>query len=191
MEILVVVAIIAIMIAVALPILATHQRAQMVDDSGAQIIDFMRFANQRALSERQVMRFELTPSTDTDQGKLEVIDQNRITAGVGDDEVVRSELLPLKAQTTVNTVNGKFPLPPSPFNFLDPPFAGGKLIIWFNPDGSVTNNADTPQSMTLYFYTPLGGEPDPTFTRAITLFGPTASIRAWRYKADDDSFEEM
>lgn len=192
MELLVVVAIVAIMIGIALPILTAHQRTYLVDDTGALMIDVFRFANQRALSERQVMRVEITPSTGTTQGKIEVIDQEKIAPGTADDKVIRSELLPLNSQTTVNTTANRFKLPPSPFNFLDAPFTSGKMTIRFNPDGSAVNAADTPQSLSLYYFTPdAAGDPDPGFTRAITLFGPTSSVRTWRYDAAADDFVEM
>lgn len=191
-ELLVVLAIIIIMIAVALPILSTAKRTYLVDDTGALIIDVLRYANQRALSERQVMRIELTPSTNTVQGKIEVIDQNKIAAGTSDDEVVRTVLLPLNGQTTVNTTPNRFKLPPVPFNFLDAPFSGGKMTIRFNPDGSAVNATDTPQSLSLYYFTPdAAGNPDKDFTRAITLFGPTSSVKTWRYDVPTDEFAEM
>ena len=192
LELLLVMTIIAIMIAVALPYISAHKRAYQVDDFGAELVDVLRYANQRALSERQVMRVELTPSTDTDRGTIQVIDQNRIAPGTADDEVVRNETLPLKRDTTIVVTSGALPVPPAPFNFLPPPLTGGKVTVSFNPDGSVTDNTDIPRSFSIAFFTPdANGNPNTVDTRSITLFGPTTSIKPWRFDAATNSFVEM
>ena len=62
-ELLVVVAIIAIMIGISIFSLPTAQRSLNVDFAVAQLVDVLRFASQRALAERQMMRVEISPST--------------------------------------------------------------------------------------------------------------------------------
>lgn len=191
-EVLAVVAIIAIMIAIALPTIFSGRRIYAVDDASNQIVDIMQFAQQRALAERQTMRVELVPGTDSTRGTIQVVDQETLAGGVGDDVVIRSELLPENKDVTINVVDGLLPTPPSPFNFQHWPWTSGDLIIRFRPDGTVTNAANDPQSLTLTMYVPISsGVPDLTLTRAITLFGPTGTARSWSYNEAASEFQEV
>jgi prepilin-type N-terminal cleavage/methylation domain-containing protein len=191
-ELLAVMAIMAIMITISLLMLPRNQRALAVDNAGAQLVDVFRFAQQRALSDRQVMRLELTPGTTTVPGTVVVVDENTLGAGTADDTAVRSETLSKNEDTTVATDLAGFQKPASPFNFLPPAFNAGKMTVYFAPDGSVLNASDTPQSFTLVYYTPLSpGVPDPQSTRAITIFGPTGSVRVWRWDVPSGAFTEV
>lgn len=150
------------------------------------------FAQQRALGERQVMRVQLVPGTSTTRGTIQVIHQETLTGGVGDDMVIRNELLPENKDTTINTDPGRFPMPPLPFNFNHWTWPSGQMVIYLMPDGTATNAANTPQSLTLTMYVPLAnGDPDPGLIRAVTLFGPTGSIRSWAYIPTASQFEEV
>lgn len=191
-ELMMVFAIIAIMIAIALPSIFNARQTYAIDDASNQIVDILQFAQQRALGERQVMRVELVPGTSTTRGTIQVIDQNTLTGGVGDDLVIRNELLPENKDTTINTDPGRFPMPPLPFNFNHWTWPSGQLVIFLMPDGTATNAANTPQSLTLTMYVPLAnGDPDPGLIRAVTLFGPTGSIRSWAYIPTTSQFEEV
>lgn len=191
-ELLIVMAIIAIMIGIALFSLQTSQRALAVDNAGAQLVDVLRFAKQRALAERQVMRVEVTPGSGSTPGTIQVIDQETLGAGSTDDFVCRNETLAPNSESTINTNPTAFSRPPAPHNFDAAPFVSGKLTVYFNPDGSVSNNSDTPQSFSLVFFTPIvGTTPDPQSIRAITLFGPTGSVRVWRWEPTTSSFTEV
>lgn len=193
-ELVIVMVIIVIMVGIALFSLPTAQRALAIDNAGSQMVDNIRFAQQRALNERETMRLEITPGTPTTPGTLVIVDQNRISLGVADDTVIRTETLAPNSEATVATDLAGFNPPPSPFDFIAPRYQGGKLTIWFSPEGSVVNNQSPaiPQSFTLVYYTPTpSGPPDPGLTRAITLFGPTGSVRVWRYEPTTSQFEEM
>lgn len=191
-ELLAVVAIIAIMIAIALPSIFTGRRIYAVDDASNQIVDILQFAQQRALSERQTMRVELVPGTSTTRGTIQVVDQETLLAGAGDDVVIRNELLPENKDVTINTATGLLPSPPSPFNFQQWTWPGGMLVIRFRPDGTVTNGANIPQSLTMTMYVPISeGVPDLGLTRAITVFGPTGTARSWFYNQGTSEFQEI
>ena len=191
-ELLLVLAIIAIMIAIALPSIFNARQTYAIDDASNQLVDIMQFAQQRALGERQVMRVELVPGTTGTRGTIQVIDQETLTGGVGDDAVIRNELLPDVADTTINTDPGRFPLPPLPHNFTHWNWPGGRMVIFFMPDGTATNAANTPQSMTLTMFVPLpSGDPDPGLIRAVTLFGPTGSLRSWAFDPVTSQFFEV
>ena len=192
-ELLVVMAILAIMLTVAIFSLPTQKKSLAVDFTSAQVIDLLRFANQRALAERQVMRLEITASTDTTPGQIVVIDQETLAGGTGDDTVIRTETLVPKAEVAIATATSTLNLPPIPFNFNWAQFTSNKLTLYFSPDGLVTNAAGTvPQSMSLLFYTPLpDGKPDPALTRAATIFGPTSSVRPWYFDSNTNNFVEL
>jgi len=191
-ELLAVIAIIAIMIAIALPSIFSGRRIYAVDDASNQLVDILQFAQQRALGERQVMRVEIVPGTSTTRGTIQVIDQNTLTGGVGDDLVIRNELLPENKDTTLNTDPALFPLPPLPFNFNHWTWPSGRMVVFFMPDGLVMNTANVPQSLTLTMYVPLpSGQPDLSLTRAVTMFGPTGSVRSWQFNPATNQFEEI
>jgi len=191
-EVLAVVAIIAIMIAIALPTIVAGRRIYAVDDASNQIVDILQFAQQRALAERQTMRVELVPGTDSTRGTIQVIDQETLGAGAADDVVIRNEVLPENRDVTVNTSVSLLPAPPTPFNFQHWTWPGGNLVIRFRPDGTVTNEMNIPQSLTLTMYVPISsGVPDLGLTRAVTLFGPTGTCRSWSYNQATSKFEEV
>jgi type II secretory pathway pseudopilin PulG len=191
LELLVVVAILIVMIGVALFSLPTAQRALAVDNATDQMVDVLRFAVQRALAERQVMRVEIFPGTPTTPGRMVVIDEQTISGGADDDVTIRSESLAPNSEATVNTNALAFEKPPVPHNFEPAPFVAGKLELFFNPDGSVTNAGDVPQSFSLVLFTPRpDGTPDVGSIRSITLFGPTASVDEWRWDPEADAFAE-
>lgn len=194
-ELLVVVAIIAIMIAISLLSMPSQKRGLAVDAASAQLVDVFRYAQQQALAERHVMRVELTPGTTSVPGTIQVINQMRISLGAADDRIVRNETLPPNSDSTVATTLAGFPMPPTPFNFLAPTFTAGKLTVYFMPDGTAVRNPNedpaVPRSFTLVHYTPISpGVPAPDLVRAITLFGPTASARIWIYNPATSNFQE-
>lgn len=194
-ELLMVMAIIAIMIAMTLPTIFQARRVYAVDDASTQVIDILQFAQQRALAERQIMRVDIVAGTDSTQGTIQVTDQETLVGGAGDDVVIRSELLPDNKEVTLNTNVGLFPLPPRPFNFNHWTWPSGRLRVFFMPDGIVTSDPTAPtllpQSFTLTMYVPISpGVPDTGLTSGITLFGPTGSVRAWGYNPTSGEFEE-
>jgi Tfp pilus assembly protein FimT len=195
LELVAVIAIITIMVAVSVMSLPANQRALAVDNAGAQMVDVLRYAQQKALSDRQMMRVELTPGTSSTPGTIIVVDQNTISLGSADDVTIRSETLASNSDSTVSQTLSGMPYPPSPYNFLVAPFASNTLKIYFSSDGSINAvngaGAATPLSFTLIYFTPLpNGSPDPQSTRAITAFGPTGSIKVWRYDPASSQFKE-
>ncbi len=190
------VAIISIMIGISLLSMPSQRRGLAIDAASAQLVDVFRFAQQQALSERHVIRVELTPGTSSTPGTIQVVNQMRISLGAADDRVIRNETLPANSDSTVATSLAGFPMPPTPFNFLAPTFVAGKLTVFFMPDGTAVRNPNedpaVPRSFTLVHYTPnTSGVPAPDLVRAITLFGPTASARIWTYNAATAKFQEL
>jgi Tfp pilus assembly protein FimT len=181
-EVLIVVVIAAVMIAVALPRFLTFGESYSSSDVSAQVVDALRFANQQALGQRQRMRVEIRPGTAGTPGSILVVDEGKIDDG-SDDEEVRNEPLPTGDELSFAKPSG-VGLVASPFNFTAARYTNGVCTIHFNPIGSASgDDQEVPLSATI-FVSPAGaakGTADADLVRAITLFGPTGSIRAWGY----------
>lgn len=191
-ELLLVVAILAIMLAIAIPSMMTYKENYRTDVIAADIVDVLRFAQQQSLGERQTMRVRIRPGSSGTPGEIEVIDENTITAGAADDEVIRTYSLPDPAEIAIQRPSG-VELPQLPFNFNAITYTSGEYVIYFRPLGSITGaNADVPRSGTIYIAPTgtTGDSPNADLVRAITFFGPTGSVRLWGYLPQSNNFEE-
>src|SRR5689334_22062537 len=81
LEMLVVVGILIIMAAVAMPLITRNRAAYATDDASKQIIDGLRFAAQSAIGDRRVYRVELTAPSGSTPGTMKIVNQNTIAAG--------------------------------------------------------------------------------------------------------------
>lgn len=175
-ELLIVVAIVIILTAAAIFTLAPQSRAYRTDDAAGQVSNFLRDAYQRALAQRQTMTVEI----DRANKMIRIIDENRL--GVGDEIEVRRAKLndeislnqPIVAAGLVNP-------PPAPYTY---PIAVYSNDLWearFRSDGSVVDAAGNSLSGTLFFSLMNMNNSDSDLIRAVTLFGPSGSVRIWRY----------
>ena len=183
LELLVVLAIIVIMVAVTVPSFVKMQRSYATDDAAGQVIDFLRSAYERSLTQRQVMRVRI----DRGAGTVQLIDEES-AASPTDDTVVRSESLTPSSTVTIAKPTSQPDLP-SPYNFTQAAFASNVWEIRFRSDGVAINASGRPQSATLFFYTPRAGTPaatdDTGLVRAVSVFGPTGSIKLWGYTGSE------
>ena len=190
-EMLVVVAVVVIMAAIAVPMFVKNRAAYATDDAARQILDGVRFAAQSAIGDRRVFRLELTAPSGATPGKLEIVNQNTVSNGAADDVVVREEALVDPKLAVLTTSKTLFAPPPSPYDFTPATFSSNKVVLYFNPNGSVTDGGavPTPQSLSLFVYSPNGnGVGEAGLTRAITLFGPTGSVRYWAWDVASGKF---
>lgn len=193
-ELIVVFAIIGIMTAYGIFAFMPHRNLYRTDDQALRILDFMRDASQRALSQRQTMRLEI----DLTVNAIRVVDEEGV--GAADDRVVRQEALESTAQVRVNTAPTGI-VQPNPPNYAPAVYAANVYTlspgnnVWtarFRSDGSVVNaGADnlgtnaTITSATLFIWPPQTADPTaariPQAVRAITIFGGTGGVRLWAY----------
>lgn len=182
--------IILIMVGIGLSTYVSHRRTVQTDLAAEQIVDVMRDAYQRALGGRSTFIFEVQPSTEDAQGRVRILD--------GAENVVREEALPEAHDVAMPHVPDD-EVPSSPFNFECIPASsdnGQSWRVYFRMNGQATDNGAggtiVPQSGTMVFKVlqPDGSvrQEDEGLTRAITLFGPTGSIRYWRWDADNERF---
>lgn len=190
-EVLIVVVIIGILSAIAIPQFAAR-RAHRMAGIPREIVTQIRFARQQALAQRQAFTVRLDFSSATNR-RLVVIDTND---GVSDT----GALLTATADTVVRSVPlGGAGLPSAALAYGIPPTvsaaastlsdgaaisampAGGIVDITFCPDGSVRDGAtNLPVSPALFFYD--SGNPT-TFAYAISVLGAAGRVRAWKYNS--------
>lgn len=175
-ELLVVVALIITMTAITVFTLGHSRRSYRPDDAAAQVVNFLRDAYGRALSQRQTM----SVSIDLDNQTITLIDENRLP--LGDEIVIRRTPLIDQVSLSQPTV-GAAPvgLPPGPYSYPSAVYAGNVWEARFRSDGSVVDTAGNTLSSTLFFSPINLTDNDSNLIRAVTLFGPSGSIRLWRF----------
>lgn len=175
-ELLIVVAIIIILTAAAVFTLSPQRRAYRTDDAAGQVTNFLRDAYQRALSQRQTMRVEI----DRANMLIKIIDENRLP--VGDEfEVRRAKLNDEISLNQPADGAGLLNPPPAPYNYAVAGYSNNQWEARFRSDGSVVDLAGNSLSATLFFSLANMDSSDTNLIRAVTLFGPSGSVRVWRY----------
>jgi type II secretory pathway pseudopilin PulG len=203
LELVVVFLIIGIMIAISVPYLTPRKKAYSTDNLALLVHDMFRRANQRSVAELERTKIRINMSSgvstsgsiSTPPYSIQLVDENDATSTT-DDAAVYTELLPdptsqgnpiLAVPINVGTT-GFTPLPPAPFNFIPMTYPGGVSEVYFNANGSCSDSAGVPLSASIYVFIPTtagGNVPaENTLIRGITLFGPTASSRLWRWSED-------
>ena len=190
-ELLVVAAIIIILSVYAVIALMPHKNAYKTDDQALQILDFMRDAGQRALTNRRTMRLEI----DLTANVIRIIDKTP-------DTVVRQ--MPLESTANVkiattpastNKAPGTVPAPPAPSNYAAAVYTtstdsvslnNSVCVLQFGSDGTVKDQSNTITSTTLYLWQPQSSTVTDTpanvqGVRAITVFGGTGAVKFWKY----------
>jgi len=175
-ELLIIAAVVVILTGLSVFTLAPQQRAYRTDDAAGQITNFMRDAYHRALSQRQTMRVQVDRSnmvvTITDEGTLP-----------GGDEVeVRRAKLSNEISVNQPTVSSALLNPPAaPYNYAVATYTTNIWTARFRSDGSVVDTAGNSMSATLFVSVANMKTTETNLIRAITVFGPSGSIRVWRY----------
>jgi prepilin-type N-terminal cleavage/methylation domain-containing protein len=165
MEILVVLGIIGMAFATVMVMPAALRSAK--SDSGAsRLVSTLRTAREQAISQRRNIRVSFT-------------NNNQIT--------VTRVNVPATSTTVLNTVwledgltfqrFAGVPDTPDAFGNGTAVSFGGAATVQFTSDGSFVDQNGDPVNGTVQ----IGRYADPTSARAVTLFGPTALIRQWRW----------
>lgn len=195
-ELLVTISLIVILTSVTILTLGSHRSAYRSEDASAQFVNFLRQAQSRALAERQSMRLVINRTTN----RISLIDENTIGGGgnnendtvSGDDSMIRSEGLmdTNEVRTDRPSGGGGTPIssPPAPYAYAPAVFSSNLWVAHFESDGSVTalsGGSRVPVSATFFFWPPTDGTslvPKVlTQVRAVTVFGPSGSVRHWKY----------
>lgn len=176
-EILVVVAVLAILTAISVPWFFNYNRLYKSEDQSLKVLDLFQEAGQRALTQRRTVRIELdgNPATPV----LRMLDEN----GVNPATLIKTIPLESMAEVRMDVPTGF--TPPNPPNYPNVVFTSGVWSARFRSDGSVVTAADVPVSATLYAWPPSTTNPtvprNNKEVRAITIFGGSGAVRYWKY----------
>jgi Tfp pilus assembly protein FimT len=182
-ELLIVVAMVIILTAIAIFSLRSSKRSYAPDDEATQIVSFFREAHQRALSQRQTHRVTIDRTTLV----VRLVDEGKLPGG-DEVEIIRGKLNGTVAMIQP-TVNGELvPNPPSPYDYDPAEFNDGICQFRFRADGSVLDSAGNSLSATLFFIPLDMNDDSANLVRAVTLFGPSGSVRQWRYDSGNKTF---
>lgn len=190
-ELLVVLAIIAVMSAISLPYIVNYKKAYKSEDQTLVVIDLMREAAQTAIARRRTIRFEI----DLTDNAILLIDENNAAADTRIKKIPLEKTKDLRIDVLPVGISK-----PNPPNYTDITFAADALghlagstpvsghSVWaarFRSDGSVVNAANIPVSVNIYCWPPITpGSTTPrnkVEVRAITMFGGSGAIRYWKH----------
>ena len=185
-EMLIVVGIVVILLAAAIIKIKPMLMASRADAAVAYTENQIRLARERAIDERRLMQLTFTaPRT--------IFMQFQFTDSTG--AVTYAPVTLQAGQTGAGIVtlpnDMQFQAPPSPpatppdnigaqnnaFDFFCAGTACAGTILYFNPDGSIVNVNNDPVQGVIY----MGRPSDPLSSRAVSFFGPTGRVKAWRY----------
>lgn len=175
-ELLVVAALIVAMIAVVVFTLGHSRRAYRSDDAAGQVVNFLREAYGRALSQRQTMSVKIDRANQT----ITLIDENSLASG-DEFEVRRAPLIDQVSLSQPAVGGVSVGVPPAPYSYASAVYTNNVWEARFRSDGSVVDAAGNPLSATLFFSPTDLKNNDANLIRAVTLFGPSGSIRVWKF----------
>lgn len=194
-ELLVVLAIIAVMAAVTIFYATSHKKAFQPDEEALQIADILQEARQRALTERRAMRVEINLYT----YMVKLYDENRDATTSADDVLLRGlKLFPntsVKIDTNPSeasyTPPETMPVPSAVFkpSVYTPSISQSVCTIRFLANGTAVDagtnaigSGAVATGATIYVWSP--NKTTPTsgdIIRGVTVLGPTGVIRLWEF----------
>lgn len=194
-ELLMVVAIVAIMATVAIFYATGHKKAYQPDEQALQIADIMQEARQRALTQRRAMRVEINLTTNM----VKLYDENTDATVATDDILLRNMTLFAAANVRVDTRPSEIgsnpaetlPVPNAVFksSVYSPSVGQNVCTIRFLANGTAvdagTNAIGTgavPTGVTLHIWAPNKNNTSQSdIARSLTVLGSTGVIRMWEW----------
>ena len=167
-EIMVVLGLIAVMSAIAAMVMPTALRSATADSGATRVVSVLRTAREQAISQRRNVRVAFTAP-------------NQI--------VVTRVNVPATTTTTLSTTTLEtgiafqlfvgVPDTPDAFGNASATAFGTATTVMFTSEGTFVDQNGDPVNGTVF----LGRGIDPMTARAVTIFGPTALIRQWRWNS--------
>ena len=165
-EMMVVAGLIAVMSAITVMVMPTALLYARADSSGAQVVSVLRVAREQAIAQRRNVR----------------------VAFIAPNQIVISRVeVPGPGATILNTVwlegaagfrlFGGVPDTPDAFGNAAAWSFGGAATIAFTSSGEFVDQNGDPVNGTVF----IGRENEPLSARAVSVFGPTALVREWRW----------
>lgn len=203
-ELLIVVAIVGILVAIALPQLIANRRLIRFSNVPREVVAQMRSARQQAMSQRQAFTFVYDNSTK----RIAIVDHGANSAGTtiltapgypyttGSTTVANiplaSEGLPASEIAyglpgSVTLTNNKLSDGTTAIRYSDLP-TNGRVCFTFQPDGSVIDSNGSAVNSAIFFKSSDSNAETKTAS-AISILGTTGRIKAWRYSSGNNYVE--
>jgi Tfp pilus assembly protein FimT len=189
-ELLIVVALLTIMAAFAVPQVIAMRRVVRFNGLHREIISQLRLARQLAMSQRQVMRFRYD---NTNKQILIIDNQERGTAAnptannTSNDVIVKTTSLVGLGVPAGEIAYGQPSGAPTslPDGVSLNALSNGLVEVVFQPDGSVLDSSGNPSNAALFFY----DNKAPTQTAiAISVLGAGGRVKNWRYSPNASAY---
>lgn len=197
-EILIVVAVAAILCAVTLPQVISARRLLRSAQVPREIMTQMRLTRQQAMSQRQAFTFQYDNVTKN----IVIIDHG---PGLTGTAVLTAAGYPNTAGSTTYTtipLTGGPGIPSSELSFGVPAgvtnttlddtttptaLTANKVNITFQPDGSVINTLGNPDKFALFFF---NNRADQQTAFAVSVLGAAGRVKVWRYNTSVSRYAE-
>lgn len=171
-ELLVVVALIGILASVAVGIAPSVIQTAKGEGSSSQIVSFLKRTREMAISRRRniVIRFPVP-------GRIESLEVPVPPAGPA---LIPLETMSFEQGLELMTFPGQGDTPDA-LGLAGPLGLGGAEPVMFTSEGSFVDAAGDPTNASLFF----GIDDKPWTSNAVTILGPTAAVRAWRWNGPE------
>ena len=208
-ELLIVVTLIGILTAIALPQMLGQRRLIRSSSMGREIVVQMRLARQLAMSDRQSVTFQYNDATK----QITIINHHNnhlldpayaLSCTIGRRDILVATGYPM---TTCSRVVSTYSLaqggiPTTEITYGIPaglptialadtvsmtPLTAGILNITFQNDGSVIANSGLPDSRAMFFY---NNRAAPATASAISVVGASGRVKLWRYQSGGNIYAE-
>ena len=175
-ELMIVCAIVVIMVTVAIIKIKPIVNNAKADTAVDYVMNQMRQAHERAADERRVYQIQFTLPGNIillqgNTGANGVIGYNQISSIALPNDMSFQLPNPLPASSPDGFGNGA-----NAIDFTITGGAGGGTTIYFQPDGTVDDNVGGLTNGVIY----MARNNDPTSFRAVSLFGGTGRVKAWK-----------
>jgi prepilin-type N-terminal cleavage/methylation domain-containing protein len=165
-EMMVVLGLIAVMSAVAVMVMPTALRSATADSAATRVASVLRTAREQAISQRRNIRVTFTAPNQIVVTRINVPATSTTTLGT----------TVLEAGTAFQLFAG-LPDTPDAFGNASATAFGTSTTVMFTSEGTFVDQNGDPVNGTVF----LGRGIESLSARAVTIFGPTALIRQWRW----------
>jgi Tfp pilus assembly protein FimT len=165
-ETLVVVGLIAVLSGITVMVMPTALLSARADSGAAQLVSVLRVAREEAISQRRNLRISFTAPNRIVVSRVEV-------PGPAISVITQATL---EGNLTFRLFAG-LPDTPDAFGNAAASSFGGATSIAFTSSGEFVDQNGDPVNGTVF----IGREQEPLSARAVSIFGPTALVREWRW----------
>lgn len=198
LEILIVVAVIGIVSAIAIPQMMVQRRLQRSVGITREIMSQMRYTRQLAMSQRQAFTFQY----DDVKKEITIIDNNARGPGVltlpsypfnAGNSTILAEPLAVGGLTTSDVSYGIPTTPALPTVALGDGCSktaldvNSKFLVTFQTDGTVVDSAGAFVNSSMFIYNPNAAAGTAS---AISVLGASGRIKVWRYDSNANKYSE-